>query len=162
MKVLIDTIPLAFLHIPAGNFLMGSSRQEIAHTVEGFPHLEAAWFEKEYPQHEVDVPEFYMAETLITNAQWHTFMRENNITRKPLGFDIDKPDHPVWDITFEELSQFCEWLSKKSGYNVKIPTEAQWEKAARGTDKREYPWGNIFNGSLCNTKESGRDSTAPV
>lgn len=75
--------------------MMGSTKEEMAHAVEEFPHLEAAWFEKEYPQHEVLVPGFYMAETLITNSQWRVFMLENDIARIPEGFDETKPAHPV-------------------------------------------------------------------
>lgn len=63
---------------------------------------------------------------------------------------------------FEELTLFCEWLSKKSGYIIRIPTESQWEKTARGQDKREYPWGDVFDKTLCNTKESEIGSTSPV
>ena len=144
-----------FLPIPTGPFLMGSTREEIAHAVEEFPHLQAAWFEKEYPQHEVNETTFYMAETLITNRQWQALMEATDVARNPQGYEADNPDYPVWDITLEELSQFCIWLSELSGYKITIPTESQWEKAARGTDRREYPWGNSFDKTLCNTKESG-------
>lgn len=141
---------------------MGSTKEEIAHAVEEFPHLEATWFEKEYPQHEVLVPGFYIAVTLVTNSQWRVFMQENDITRLPKGFDMSKPSHPVWGITFEELTLFCEWLSNRSGHTIRIPTEAQWEKAARGQDRREYPWGNILDKTLCNTKEDEIGDTTPV
>lgn len=162
LKLSVGKTSMQFLPIPAGSFFMGSTKQEIAHAIEEFPHLQAAWFEKEYPQHKVDVPQFYMSETPITNAQWYVFMQETGTNRMPQGFNVAKPDHPVWDITFEELSQFCAWLTAKSGCEVKIPTEAQWEKAARGTDRREYPWGNAFDKTLCNTKESKHGDTTPV
>jgi formylglycine-generating enzyme required for sulfatase activity len=154
-QITVGDTTLTFLPIPKGSFLMGSNQEEIQHAVEEFPHLEAVWFEKEYPQHAVDVPAFYMAETQITNHQWQIFMDTNSISRIPEGFDANQPDCPVWGITFDELAQFCTWLSKESGYAVTIPTEAQWEKAARGTDAREYPWGNAFDKSHCNTKEGG-------
>lgn len=154
-QVAVGGIPLTFLPIPGGTFHMGSTKEEIQHAIEEFPHLEAAWFEKEYPQHEVDVSAFYMAETQITNRQWQIFMDASNISRTPEGFETSSPDCPVWGITFDELTQFCEWLSKESGQTISIPTEEQWEKAARGTDSREYPWGNTFDKSRCNTKESG-------
>ncbi|SRR6266540_218820 len=154
--------PLTFLTIPAGPFLMGSTKKEIQHAVEEFPHLEAAWFEKEYPQHEVEVAAFYMAETQITNRQWQVYMEANNITLTPEGFNADQPKCPVWGMTFDELTQFCEWLSKESDYTVGIPTEAQWEKAARGTDQRQYPWGNSFDKTKCNTKESGIGHPTPA
>ena len=89
-------------------------------------------------------------------------MEANNTTHTPEGFNADRPEHPVWGITFDELTQFCMWLSKESGYRISIPTEAQWEKAARGTDTREYLWGNTFDKTKCNTKESGISHPTPI
>jgi formylglycine-generating enzyme required for sulfatase activity len=138
-SIAIGDTEITFLPIAAGDFAMGSSREEIAHAIEEFPHLDKAWFDKEYPQHDVNVADFYMAETLVTNAQWKTFMLANDIANMPRGFHAELPDHPVWGITFEELEKFCVWLSEISGKSISIPTEEQWEKAARGEDEREYP-----------------------
>jgi formylglycine-generating enzyme required for sulfatase activity len=64
--------------------------------------------------------------------------------------------------------QYCQWLNSllknelPSGLILRLPTEAEWEKAARGTDGREFPWGNEFDKNKCNTREGGRGDTTPV
>jgi len=92
----VDNISITFLPIPAGDFIRGSSHKEITHAIEEFPHLEKEWFEKEYPQHDVNIPDYYVAETLVTNSQWKTFMLANDVTNLPIGFHAELPDHPVW------------------------------------------------------------------
>jgi formylglycine-generating enzyme required for sulfatase activity len=57
---------------------------------------------------------------------------------------------------------YAEWLSERSGLQYRIPTEAEWEKAARGSDRRAYPWGERFDPDRCNTREGGVGSTTPV
>jgi formylglycine-generating enzyme required for sulfatase activity len=162
IQLSIHDVPMKFLPVSAGRFTMGSSREEIFHAISEFPHLEERWFEKEYPQHTQDVSDFYIAQTLITNAQWSIFSDESGIKNSSQGFGPLRPDHPVWGISFEELEQFCRWLSALSGQNIAIPTEEQWEKAARGLDSREYPWGHTFDSARCNTKEGKYGGTTPV
>jgi len=77
-------------------------------------------------------------------------------------------NHPVVQVIWKDAQAFCEWLNREYGSSVprglvfRLPTEAEWEKAARGTDGRIYPWGNEFDSSKCNSRESRIGRTTPV
>lgn len=70
-----------------------------------------------------------------------------------------KKDHPIVNVTWQDATAYCEWLSKTTSLRVNLPTEAQWEKAARGKDSRKYPWGNDFDSNrLCLTDKSNNST----
>jgi len=73
-----------------------------------------------------------------------------------------RPGQPVVGVNWHEANAYCRWLSAVSARAIQLPGESQWEKAARGVDGREYPWGEAFDAALCNTVESRLDSTTPV
>ncbi|HVN15234.1 MAG TPA: SUMF1/EgtB/PvdO family nonheme iron enzyme, partial [Anaerolineales bacterium] len=79
-----------------------------------------------------------------------------------------KLKHPVVNVSWKTASVFCDWMNQKYGSALprgvafRLPTEAEWEKAARGADGRIYPWGNEFDASKCNVSESGIETTTPV
>jgi len=107
-----------------------------------------------------------MAKTPVTNAQYAIFVRSAGYeppdhwqNRQPLSW---KQDHPVVNVSWEDAVAYCEWLSEVAGRTYRLPTEVEWEKAARGKDGRIYPWGNYWNKKLCNTKDSGIDDTSPL
>ncbi len=79
------------------------------------------------------------------------------------GSPYNLPNHPVVGVSWYEAVAFCRWLSDKLGYMVRLPTEAEWEKAARGTDGRQYPWGNQpETADRGNMKDTGIEATCPV
>lgn len=105
-------------------------------------------------------------------GQTHT-IQTRTLSNNIQSFVIDDrfADHPVANVSLEGAERYCQWLSEKNGVPFKIPTEAQWEKAARGTDKRIFPWGNhlpnhnktfFANSSQSNTESDGFPLTAPV
>ena len=119
--------------IPAGEFVMGSDAGDAA--------------PNEQPLTPVTMTEFYMSRYLITNAQYESF--DPGHRRKRLAGAAD--DHPVVHVTSLEAVKFCQWLSQRDGKTYRLPTEAEWEYAARGTDGRKYPWGNAERrGDLAN------------
>jgi formylglycine-generating enzyme required for sulfatase activity len=123
--------------IPAGEFIMGS---DLART----PPLEV-------PEHTVDLPSYYMDVYELTNGEWIQFLTESDYG--PKGdwrrfYSIGKEDYPVVNVTWEDAKTYCKASGKR------LPTEAEWEKAARGTDGLKYPWGEVWK-SESNTEEHG-------
>lgn len=119
----VSPVPSAvYIHIPAGEFIMGSE--------------EGANDEK--PIHAVELDEFWIMETEVTNAQYAACI-EANVCTEPNNVRWRDPalaNHPVTGITWEQANTYATWGGGR------LPTEAEWEKAARGTDGRSYPWGN--------------------
>jgi formylglycine-generating enzyme required for sulfatase activity len=115
---------IEWIPVPAGEFQMGDNFGD------GIPD--------ERPVHTVYLDSYEISKFEITYEQFDRFCDENNIPKPGAN---DRGAHPV-GIGFTYAMQFCEWLSKKTGKKILLPTEAQWEKAARGTDQRKYPWGN--------------------
>jgi formylglycine-generating enzyme required for sulfatase activity len=131
--------------IPAGEFWMGEGKE----------------------LHRVNVGEYQIARTPITNAQYALFVTEAKI-KPPVDWRDNQPsrgkeNHPVVSVTWHEALAYCRWLSEKIERDVRLPSEAEWEKAARGDgDKRQYPWGDEWAELRCNSKELGLDDTSPV
>lgn len=129
--------PIVFdwVEIPAGPFLMGSDKKQ-----------DDQAYDDELPQQTVTLPAYRMARTPVTNAQYQVFVQATGHRapqhwkegRIPEG----KEKHPVVYVTWQDAVAFCTWASEVTGATIRLPSEAEWEKAARGTDGRLYPWGN--------------------
>jgi len=141
--------------IPAGEFLMGSD-----------PQKDQRAYEAEQPQHRVYLPDYHISRTPITNAQYAAFVEAGGYPAPNRWEDGKSPvgqeDYPVVYISWRDAMAYCRWLSEKNGQAYRLPSEAEWEKAARGTDGWIYPWGNEWDPSRCNSKESGPDDATPV
>jgi len=160
------TVPVPeMVSIPAGPFPMGTWSEDIPALVKKYGG-KAEWYEREVPQHEVDLPTFEIGKYPVTNREYQAFVREAGY-RPPEGWDGDeyppgKGDHPVVNVSWRDAAAYCRWLSERTGRSFRLPTEAEWEKAARGTDGRQYPWGDEFDPAKCNTREGGPGGTTPV
>ncbi|MEM8860754.1 MAG: SUMF1/EgtB/PvdO family nonheme iron enzyme [Chloroflexota bacterium] len=150
-------IRIEWCSVPAGEFWIGAA-----------PHDKYAQ-ENEKPGHRLYLPAFEMAKYPVTNALYQVYTRESGLKGDALPYrwkngriPSGKSNHPVVDVAYTDAAAFCRWLSWKISSIVTLPTEAQWEKAARGTDQRIYPWGNRWQPSLCNHQGSGFDDTVAV
>lgn len=89
----------------------------------------------------ITVPAFDLAETPTTVRQWRHFLEKSGYTWTPHVEQSDL-DEPIVGVTYHDAVAYCEWLSKITGDTYQLPTEIEWERAARGDDGRIYPWGN--------------------
>jgi formylglycine-generating enzyme required for sulfatase activity len=118
------------------------------------------------PRHQVCLPEFWIARTPVTQGQYQAYVEATRVGAPDL-WEGGKPlpgmqDHPVVSVSWEDAQRYCVWMTETTGNRHRLPTEAEWEKAARGTDGRAYPWGDEWDAACCNTSECGLEAMAPV
>lgn len=153
------------VRIPAGKFLMGTLEEDLWAIARKYG-IERKYVGREVPRHKVFVQEFEIGKYPVTNFQYQAFVQDTG-HRLPRHWESDQypegmGEHPVVYVTWHDVAAYCEWLSEKTGRLYRLPTEAEWEKAARGTDGREWPWGNEWSANKCNSKEGGPGTTTPV
>ncbi len=175
-----DGLPdIAWREVPAGTFLMGSDKK-----------LDSLAYDDEMPQHEVTVPTFKMARYPVTNAQYQAFVDDGGYSEqgrncwtdagwkwkkgreKPMmaGGNFDLSNHPVVYVTWYEVMAFCDWLAIRlrntaelpGDLVVRLPSEAEWEYAARGPEGHIYPWGHDITPEHANYNETNFGETSAV
>jgi formylglycine-generating enzyme required for sulfatase activity len=107
----------------------------------------------EKPAHQVKLDGYWIYKNEVTVGQYKQFCAATGRTMPNLDSDFSGDDHPVVNVTWFDAVAYCRWAG------VRLPTEAQWEKAARGTDGRIYPWGNVWDKDKAN---ADGDQTTPV
>ncbi len=184
---------MVMVSVPAGEFEMGSDDEGVDYALqlcdEYYGDCERGWFEDEQPAHTVALDAFWIDRAEVTNAQFATFLNdwgnqeEGGATWLHVEDEdclIDQvdgefqpksgyADHPVFQVTWYGAAAYCEWAG------ARLPTEAEWEYAARGPDSWLFPWGNDFDGTRVNycdancgydwadeTVDGGYARTAPV
>jgi len=159
--------------IPAGAFTMGTKEADVEPWVAEImawykrvvPNNSTTeddirrWLHWEVPQHQVTVDAFRISKYPVTNGQYAQFVQATDHQAPEHWRGNSPPDelrnHPVVYVSWHNAVAYCAWLSAERGEAYRLPTEAEWEKAARGTDGRAYPWGNAFDANRCNMYETG-------
>ena len=140
--------------IASGSFLMGDDKDETTK-----------------PRHKVTLPSFKIGRYPVINSQYRHFVDETQREWiSPEGRQPEKNNCPAADMTWHDARAFCTWLTDKwrkegkinAKEEVRLPTEAEWEKAARGTDGSVFPWSDKWDDIRCNTSESGIGRTCAV
>ncbi|MBI2230802.1 MAG: SUMF1/EgtB/PvdO family nonheme iron enzyme [Deltaproteobacteria bacterium] len=175
------------IYVPAGVFWMGSTREEreYAYRLDKEVTRAYGWYEKE-TRKKVKTASFCIDRYPVTNAQYKAFIDE---TRHPepfispeayqrqgflvhpyekvkeflwknRSFPAGREDHPVVLVSLDDTISYCAWMGKKMKPRYRLPTDAEWEKAARGTDGRVFPWGNDWNPDYLNSGERFGATTA--
>jgi formylglycine-generating enzyme required for sulfatase activity len=159
-----------FLLVPAGAFKMG----------DNFGDGES----RERPVHTVTLDAFYIGKYEVTNADWKKFQNDpayDDAKLWPTGRPVPKDQSPYWTqaenhggatpnsdnypvigVNWDAATAYCNWVSLKTGKKYRLPTEAEWEKAARGTDQRRFPWGNTIDRSYANFTGAQRFDTGQI
>jgi formylglycine-generating enzyme required for sulfatase activity len=125
--------------VPEGKFTMGTSERNIEQWLRAHPKDKREWFEDEQPQHSVFLKAFYMDQYEVTTKRYQAFMNDAGWGEPEYWsrtIPVSQAEKPVVGVTWDDAQAYCEHYGKR------LPTEAEWEKAARGTDGRFYPWGN--------------------
>jgi formylglycine-generating enzyme required for sulfatase activity len=167
--------------VPAGPFLMGTLESDLDEIAK--LGVDRDWVQNEVPQHEVTLDAYAISRYPVTNAEFTRFIEDGGYTTRDYWTDAgwqqkekerwtrprfwkdeqwNNPSQPVVGVSWYEALAYCRWLAARSGRDYRLPSEAEWEKAARGSDGRRYPWGNDWDPSKCNNKESGPGETTPV
>ena len=135
--------------IPEGWFVMGSDRGQ----------------DCERPIHRVWIESFFLATTQVTNAEYERFLCATGALPPPFWQDanFNHPEQPVAGVSWHEATRYCEWLSALQGKRYRLPTEAEWERAARGgLEQKQFPWGNEPPESLPNYATRWQTGPEPV
>ena len=137
--------------IPAGTFTMGNEGNEA----------------NEKPAHEITLNAFYIGKYEITNRQYKAFIEATGLnsptTWEEGNFADQFADHPVTGITWEDAYAYCDWLGDATKKKYRLPTEAEWERAARGgLSGMKFPWGNDINKLRANYGKNFAEGTTPA
>jgi len=152
----VGDLALEMAWVPAGRLTVGMTPQQI----------QAVWQQQDWdpedremmddaqPAHEVELDGFWIGVTEVTNAQWRAFLQESGYAWE--GEVIGEDDFPVVNVSWQDAQAFCNW------YGLRLPTEAEWEYAARGPEGRLFPWGDELTAEDANYDATGEREDEPA
>jgi formylglycine-generating enzyme required for sulfatase activity len=145
---------MTLVYVPDGEFTMGNKAEDaLAECQKYRSDCQLAWFKHEEPPHAVSLDAFWIDQTEVTNKMYAVCV-EAGICKEPTSKEsathssyygnAEYDNYPVIYVDWSMAKTYCEWVDRR------LPTEAEWEKAARGPDANIFPWGNTFDGTLVN------------
>ncbi|MDF1796038.1 MAG: SUMF1/EgtB/PvdO family nonheme iron enzyme [Coxiellaceae bacterium] len=165
----LDTYNPTQILIPAGTAQIGTDANKIPGLVKQFSHLhlQADWFLKESPPFRVTVNAFKINKYPVTNQEYYHFLQDTHYTELPSIWPFGVyphaySNHPVHSISAAAADAYANWLAKKTQRHFRLPSEIEWEYAARGTHYHEYPWGTDYQEDHANTVEQQLFQSTPV
>ncbi len=146
--------------IPAGEFIMGTNKTDPENTQQKIGTVKPLFLDQ-HPERKVFLGDYYIDRYEVTNAEYKVYMDDTKYPDFPAHWvDGTYPegmgDHPITNVIWQEALAYALWAGKR------LPTEAQWEKAARGPNGLEYPWGNEYVKGKANVGIEGEKTTVPV
>lgn len=167
-----------FVEVPAGAFLMGTREADVDDLVKRFGG-ERKWYEDEVPQRPIHIETYYIARYPTTVAQFRAFVQASGYAPRDPNCLRGLDNHPVVRVTWHDAVAYCAWLTGQlrvhpdlpeplrallsgEGWVVRLPTEAEWEKAARGGDGHQFPWGDEPDPNRANYSDTGIGTTSAV
>jgi iron(II)-dependent oxidoreductase len=179
---------MQMVDIPPGQTVIGTSQENIQSLLDtstwAADWVHKGYFSREQPQHVVFIDAFKISKYPVMVGEFREFIHQKGYTTQQYwtrsGWDwvnanqIRKPafwDEKIWTsqdrlpvvgVSWYEAAAFCRWLSDVEQKTFSLPTEFQWERAARGNDDRIHPWGNKFDAQRCNTRSGGKGKTTLV
>lgn len=165
----ISTLNPAMIFVRGGRAWIGLEEDKVDAVLAQYSNLglDKKWILKECPRHSVSLRDFNIGKYPVTNQEYRDFLVDTCYTELPTSwtfrqFPAEKANHPVYTITAKAAEAYATWLSEKTNRKFRLPSEAEWEYAAAGTDGLEFPWGDVFEPDYANTAETGLFSTTPV
>jgi sulfatase modifying factor 1 len=185
-EILLKLIDMELLKIPSGKCLIGSTKKEVKDQIANNPDVNKRLFERQFPQHEIFLAEYKISKYPVVNEQFSKFVHATNYKttaeKENFGLHFDgemkevkganwkhphgpesnineKSNHPVVMVSWYDCIEFCKWLSKETKKKYFLPTEVEWEKAARGPNGNTWPWGNKWDENKCNCNNIINDTT---
>lgn len=135
--------------IPSGSITIGDAQYTVA-----------------VPVHTVEMKSFSISRHPITNYEYYLYIENTNYAAPPHWdngfFDKNQGDHPVVGVSWNDAVLYCRWLSDKTGKIYRLPSEIEWEYAAKGNSNGKWPWGNEWISDKCNTREASVTTTTSV
>lgn len=151
--------PDGMILIPAGPFIMGTAERDVAALARKAGY-HPSWFSGETPRREVDLPAYRIDRYPVTNARFAEFCKATGYAPPRHWGGATPPasllDHPVVCVNRTDCLAYCRWAGKR------LPSEAEWEKAARGAKGLVYPWGNEFTPGACCWNRKSRGGEIPT
>ncbi|MBT5472627.1 MAG: SUMF1/EgtB/PvdO family nonheme iron enzyme [Nitrospina sp.] len=147
------------IHIASGHFIFGTNKKD--ETAEALSlGIPKPWYADETPKQKIFLKGFYIDQFEVTNERYKKYVDDLGAVPpgdwKDNNFAAGKNKHPVTWVTWFDAANFCQWAEKK------LPSEKQWERAAKGTDGKEYPWGNEYQSGMANLSDRAGSKNKPV